>query len=437
MSPLENSSTLASASDMPPKKSGPLVFGFLKYVTIGMAITLLLLGGKILFEKWSWGHIAERWTYEFLQMQLTPFDPKKDMPIVVVDIGQQPGGTPREATSREYLTKLIEALVEREPSAIAIDEDFSTNGTGWVTDDDPEFFKFCLKRRKQIPIFLGVHEARAAGPNTWLGLPEYREMAVALNGPKGDTSRMPLWVQYPSVGEKLPSIGFALAREYMKSAPKPKWQWPGWAVYLTTDNLPGRQRHVVGFKDEYDVAEALVNYSKLELIQKLTPPTINTDFIKNSDDMFHNKMVLIGASTFATDASNVPGRDETFAGVLLHACTAYTLAKEPLYEFTNSLRWKLDLGISALVLLSVALMRFVSIKRSKKFPLERWQSRLIYLTVFLVIGTGIGLVRWGGVMWLDFILVIAALLMHPGVEVHLKRLWNKVTGVAPDVATTH
>lgn len=408
-------------------------FGFLKYMAIGITVTLLLLGGKILFEQWSWGHSVERWTYEFLQTQKAPFDPRKEIPIVVVDIGQQPGGTPTQATDRVYLRKLVEALVKRDPTAIAIDEDFSTNGQGWVTDDDPDFFRLCLAQK--VPIFLGVHQARAEDSSTWLGLPQFKEMAVTLIGPKGYTSRMPLWIKYPAVGEKLPSLGLALAREHLKSSTTTKHQWPNWAVYLTEDALPGKQIHIVGDRGEFDMAETLVNYSKIELIQKLTPPAINTDFIANSNDMFRNKMVLIGAATYATDSANVPGREEPFAGVFLHAATAYTLAKEPLYELTNSLRWKLDLGISVFVLLCVALLNFVFGRKLEQSRLEKWQRRVVYTTGILVMSAGIVLVRWGSVMWLDFILVLAAVLLHPGVELRLKRLWKKIMGSEPKAAS--
>lgn len=435
MSTVESSPT--SANDRTTTNGNSQHAGFLKYMIVGMIVTVLLLGGMILFEKSSFGHRAEMWAFEFLQRRLTPFDPKKDMPVVIVDIGQQPGGSSSQATSREYLRSLIDVLVERGPNAIAIDEDFSPNETGWASDDDPEFFEFCLKTKRErgVPIFLGVHEARDEDSDTWLGSPKYKEMAVALMGPREDTSRMPLWVQYPGVSEKLPSLSAALAKEYLKSAPKAKWHWPEWAVHITSDGFPGRQRHVVGNRVEYDIAETLVNYSKLELIQKLTLPTVNSDFIANSGDMFTSKMVIIGAVTDATDASGVPGRDNaTFAGVLLHASAAYTLAKEPLYEFTTAVRWILDLVISAFVLLCVASLNAFYIKKDKKFSLEKWQARFIYLTVILVIGAGVALVRWGGVMWLDFILVIAALLMHPRIEHASKLLWKKVKAVTPGTA---
>jgi len=245
---------------------------------------------------------------------------------------------------------------------------------------------------------------------------------------------MPLWIQYPNVNEKLPSLSSALAREYLKSAPaaRPKPpSWLSWAVSLTPDNTAGLERHVIEDRSEYQLAETLVNYSKLELLQKLTLPTVNPDFIAHSQEMFRDKMVLIGAASYATDASNVPGRDHTVPGVFLHACTAYTLAREPLYEFESSVRVFVDLIISFLVLLALAILRSIHLKRGQQFPLHQWHRRIIWPMVAVVIVAGISLVRWGHVMWLDFFLVIAALLMHPNVE-HAakligKSLWGKLS----------
>jgi hypothetical protein len=135
-------------------------------------------------------------------------------------------------------------------------------------------------------------------------------------------------------------------------------------------------------------------------------------------------MIILGDATRFTDPFIVPGRERPIGGVYLEASAAYTLAIEPLYEFKHSVRLALDLVISVAIILGVAWMRYRHLKEGEKFHWHKWQSRFVYGTVAVVLVAGVLLVRGFGIMWLDFFLVVFALLLHPSVEGWVDRFWK-------------
>lgn len=401
-----------------PTKRRKQLLEIAKYISVGLLITVLLVAAKLLIEKQPIGHRAEILTYEFLQGQLSPFSSGERLPVLVVDINKIPGGKDLP-TPRGPLMKLTDAIANEGAKAIAIDVDFAPGETGWSSaDDDPEgdplFFEYCLKlkREKGVPIFLGIYRTRGESSDVWLGLPKYKELAVAGVAPEKDVSRMPRWIQAKGVAERLPTLSAALAGAYQESLPGPP-KWLAWAIELTDDHRHGLERQV---GKELRIAETLVNYSKLEQLQHEKLDTITPDSVKEAGERFRGRMVILGDAQHFIDSFVVPGRDRPVGGVYLEASAAYTLAIEPLYEFKHSVRLVLDLVVSMVIILGVAGIRYRHLKEGEKFPWHKWQSRFIYGTVAVVILAGILLVRWWGIMWLDFFLVVFALLLHPSVE---------------------
>ncbi|HEX8285637.1 MAG TPA: CHASE2 domain-containing protein [Pyrinomonadaceae bacterium] len=401
------------------------------YMLLGYAVTLLLIGVKYAIEHTGWGEEAQKVAYRALLGQLSEID-RDGPPVVVADISQIPGGRVGEPTPRADLMKILKALVDKSPRAIALDIDFSPGATG-LREGDKELFDYCLKvtREQHVPVFLGVYNAQAEDRDTWLGLPEYAEMAVSLDI-LPDTSRLPVSVQAEGVDTPLPSLGAALARVYREEvAVEGPPDWIRGAVETDEMNLPATQRYKPpGLVFTYELVPA--NYSKLDQIKAASREIKTEQSVIESGNRFKNKLVILGDGTTGSDQYVVEGRPMPVLGAFLHASTAYTLAREPLYEFTESARLWLDFAVSSVVIFLVVLVRVFNPDEEKD---DAWHSRrrkYVAGVVILTLIGGILLVRGLKVMWFDFLPVAIALVLHGSVEdrVHgpLSALWRRATG---------
>jgi CHASE2 domain-containing sensor protein len=377
----------------------------IRYVIKATVIALIVIGAKTYFEHLPWGHRIEILAFEILQGQMLQFSSADRLQVFVVDISKMPGGKD-QVTPRTDLRNLVEAIARLRPRAIAIDVDFSPDEKGWKDDNDPAFFDFCLNLKKEtrIPVFLGVYRTRMASPDTWLGSGKYEGLAADMTLPAEVFK-----IRLKSRGsDQLPTLSAALAYAYTKPGGLP--EPPKWLMFIL----------------EKPREKTLVNYSKLDQLKHETLPlTQPTCVAELGSRFFNNKMVIIGDATLATDHRYVPGRFETVPGVYVHACAAYTLAIEPLYELTFLSKIFADLAVAMLVILGVAYARFRHIETEGPFSWHDVEFKWINRIIFSVSIVGILLVRWAGIMWLDFLLVIYALRLHPSVEQWLKDWWNK------------
>lgn len=398
------------------KRFSPLLERF----AIGMVVTVLLMLGAKFVEHSSFGHRIETSMFEILQWPLPKSN--KALPIVVVNMSDVPRDTDL-VTSRAAIRRTLQAVVDQGPLAVGIDLDFSPGLDGWIADDDPEFFEFCLKLKQErnVPIFLGVYRTTGAGPETWLGSKDYKELAAALTA-ANDTKRLPLWLQAKGSSEKLPTLGAALADTYRPTQLDPA-SWLARVVEVTTNNKPGIERQA---EDRMLFGESLVNYSKLEEIQNSTLREISPASIAGSRDLLGGKIVLIGDATRFEDPFIVPGRERPIAGVYLLACVVYTLAVEPLYELNVPARLFLDLGISIILVLIVEGLR---VRYVKKRPGSRFftaRNKAIWMVIAVVSLLGLLIVRWTNIMWFDIPLIAFALLLHPKVEHRVDHAWEQL-----------
>lgn len=373
-----------------------------KHLGIGLCATALLLLGKIAFERTAAGHDFEVKTYEVLQSFL-PSLSGSPLPVLVADISKLPGGKDGP-TPREELKKLLAALVAQYPRAIALDIDFSPDEGGWMTPRDPEFFDYCLElsRRTRTPIFLGVFRTVAEGPDTWLGLSKYRSLAAAGLAKPTDTRRLPRWIQFRAGAPRLPTLGEALARAYRADPPPPP-RWISWAVERT-EHEPA---------EGLSTADVLVNYSKLEQLKSEHVVFTRPDTVEDMGALLRGRLVLLGDVAMPMDPFVVPGQAASVPGVYLMASVAYTIAFEPLFEFTHTVRLVLDFAIS-LVIVSGAY--WISTRTTNVAASRRRRGRFIIVIVAGVLLAGIALVRFADIMWLDFMLAPGAILLHPRVE---------------------
>ena len=392
----------------------------LKRLGMGILVTLLLLTAAKIVEHMPIGHRIETYTFEILQWPLPKSD--KALPIVVINMSD----VPREmdqVTSRAAIRQALQAIVAQRPLAVGIDLDFAPGLDGWIADDDPAFFEFCLKlkRENSVPIFLGVHRTIGTGSDTWLGSEDYKELAAALTA-ADDTKRLPLWLQAKDSSEKLPTLGAALAETYRPTQIRPA-TWLARVAEVTTDNKPGIERQA---EDHMLLGESLINYSKLEEIQSSTLPEISTASILRSRDLLRGKIVLMGDAARFEDSFIVPGRERPIAGVYLLACVVYTLAVEPLYELNLPVRLFLDLGISMILMLIVERLRAKYVKKRPGSRFFAARDKAIWMVIAVVSILGLLIVRWTNIMWFDIPLIAFGLLLHPTIEHRMDHALKKL-----------
>jgi hypothetical protein len=384
-----------------------------------MVVTVMLMMVVKFVEHSSVGHRIETTMFEILQWPLPKTN--KELPIVVVNMSDVPRDKDL-VTSRAAIRQTLQAVVDQKPLAVGIDLDFSPGQDWWISDDDPQFFEFCLKlkRERNVPIFLGVYRTTEAGPETWLGSKDYKELAAALTL-NVDTKRLPLWVLAKDSNQKLPTLGAALADTYRPTQLNPAWF--SRVVEVTTDNKPGIERQA---EDRMLFGESLVNYTKLEEIKKSTLREVSPASIAASRDLLKGKIVLIGDATRVEDTFNVAGQVPTIAGVYVLACVVYTLAVEPLYELNIPMRLFLDLSISIILMLIVELLRAHYVNKRPGSRFFEARNKAIWIFILLVSLFGLLIVRWTNIMWFDIPLIAGALLLHPKIEHRIDKVWHKL-----------
>jgi hypothetical protein len=150
--------------------------------------------------------------------------------------------------------------------------------------------------------------------------------------------------------------------------------------------------------------------------------------------LLRDKVALVGDATLGKSSDNfvIPDRQEPFPGIYVHACAAYTLIGAPLYELTGTGRWVIDLLLSLLVFGPVALVRLrYGDGTSQALSARGLESIMRWLAVALAVLGGTVLVRTTRLMWADFMLVAAGLLLHPSAERFAERLGTWMRNTAP------
>lgn len=402
------------------------------YVLQGFVITVLLVSIKILVEHTSVGHRIELFTFKALQSTLPSFNPDEELPVAVVDISdiKEKNG---QIIDLAKLKEITVAIAEQKPGAIAIDlilnpkdiaaarQDSSAQPTVQQAQEYYDFLDFCLKLKaeKNVPIFLGVGMMSGGKPEDWLGQEKYKELAATAFTKKGDTARIPVWLKAEPIAEKLFSISASLSRAYSKP------QLPNgisWAIETTGEELPAMQRHL---EENIEYADALINYSKLEEIRQSRLLTLSRNSVKEAGEKFRHKMVLLGDGTLDVDVFTPPGQSEPIPGVYMHACAAYTFAREPLYEVKPLVRFGADICLSLLMFGGVAIVRYRYLNGDKGFRAQQHRAVFIYLVGIVILLAAVGFVYWLGLLWLDFLLVAIALWLPPTFEKMIRWLFNR------------
>jgi hypothetical protein len=127
----------------------------------------------------------------------------------------------------------------------------------------------------------------------------------------------------------------------------------------------------------------------------------------------------------------VPGRQDPYPGIFLHASAAYTVIKAPLFEVTNRGRVAIDVVFALAVLVAVLSIRLYYSRTQERVATYRLQGLFTLLVVVVALLGGVWFVRFTRVMWDDFLLALAALIFHPSMERFLGASWGRVLTSAP------
>lgn len=396
----------------PPSADRSKRWAFAGYVSIGLAVAAALFVGKLVFERSPSGKRAELETYTML-MNLLPRVDASSQPVVVVSIDHLPGGQYDAAsdahtpTSRADLLQLIRTLRSLGAAAVGIDVDVSPTRRGFVMADDDRFFDACLSLASSMPVSLAIARTIHGPADGWLGLPAYRSLAAAAYLPPGTHERTPIEVTDPAVGAPLPTLGAKVAD-----------QWPatheGLAA-LTSSVQRFDERDVVdqGRRERLRIKEVLTNYAILPALKDATIRISRADDLRRFREQIEGHMVLLGAVDQATDTFVVPGSSEPVAGVYLHAATAYTLAIAPIWELSHTARIVLDLVLTGGVL-ALAIRTHVRVADHTRAHAS--EVRTLRLVCAAIVLAGFALFFFARLMWLDFLVVIVVLALHPVVE---------------------
>jgi hypothetical protein len=409
-------------------ESGPVVVsntrGIGRDLLRGALFMVLLLGLKVAIEHTKLGKDIEHWGYLVLQRQLVA-EPES---IQIVDISDLPAseieidGQTYVATSRAALSQLIQAIADQSPKAIGVDIDFSPDDQGYITPKDPEFFQFCLDLG--VPVFLGILRTQALPPVLWLKEKSYQPLAANIIIPNASTVKMPAALQTSPNLDSGPTISAALAGAFEAAQCGEQFRRAGLADQFSVKELG----------EGGSVTEFLVDYGPLDHLIDKRLRTSDPNEIKKNGRVFENKIVLIGDGTLGSGEATfvVPGKSQPISGVYVHAAAAYTLTKMPLYELNWKGRLVIDVVLVAIVLLLVALVKFIFRKeREKRIATERIQLIFIVIVVVTAFGVGVLFVYETCVMWTDFILALGALVLHPSIERRLESLWHFVKRTVP------
>jgi len=387
------------------------------FLCVGLSAVISLIFLKVFFDRTDLGKTANIKMYEYLRS--VPLNSaNNELPVIVLDISDLKL-SPNGAVPPDKLKDIVGQLFESGAKAVAINikftpriDHFNPDDTGLRHEDDFDFFDYLIEQRnKGNQVFLGVNQFDAE-PETWLGMPEYKDLAADLTICEGeqcsDTEEIPMWLKcenYP----KLYSIGKALANVSEDNPQPPNWLKPLLKDYEDEKNLvntwlPNRN----GDKITCQKALMPINYTNLEQIEDTSIQAFTKESILQANTKFRNKLVIIGKTQRGktTALYDVKGKDDVVPGVFIPAMAAYTLVADPIYKLKPWVSIFIDGFAGAIMVFGLFIFRF-----RKRYEIEsNLRAELIFLLTFiaLILVSGFLAVKFYNLFWLDFWLVIFA-----------------------------
>lgn len=411
-----------------------------------VAIAMGLLAVHALAEKSTIGRKLESWSYEVL-MGAVPA-PTKRLPIVVVDIGSNFDEGVDERVNMTKLAGLLDEVAQQDPSAIGIDIDFGAlpGSAGRYPDvQDKVVRKALALGNKGIHVFLTVGRGLSnSDSNTWLGRWNYAdttEKSKLLNlvthpfAPKLEQSGEILLfdsIQLPAsskIGDviSVPSLSQALANAYRtahntQSTESVSWYLEPYAPEIQVAETLGNQL------ENFPSSRYYVNTSALDRLQARAIRVNGTGPIdKWSTDLLPPaKSIFIIGST-APNMYSGPIADTGIPDVYLHALGTYTRLFSPIYVVEYRIQILTSIVSVALPLILVANIRRRYLRSGKDLQGRQaatWSAAFLAIAAYCF---AVFLARMKGILWLDWMLILAFLLLHPGLEYNLFRLSAQIS----------
>ena len=405
---------------------------------LSLAITAVLCGINWGVGDTEFGKQLEEMAYDILQNRLSSGTATANPGVIVVDISNIPmrasqGLEPGSVTDRKPLGYLVDSLVNMSnpPKAIGLDVDFSPDKHGYADAEDQGLFESFLIANTKVPIRVGVHDSLALGKDRWLNDPKYSDLASCVVVPNPESVQtswyMPEWldVKYSTAPQDLPSRCPAMAVALVNLVTKPVPGALGWLAEST---------HQDAKEDGPVVAPRfLVDYSELNNFesQRIVVPQIHTaqdaaNFVAGLDSSkkLAGQIIFLGRISNAGDIFIIPGRPvKPYPGVYLHASAAYTLQNHPLYRLKFLGVLLLDALFSVLVFIPLLLIRFHRLNQGKQDFMDYGVAEIVS---FVVMAALVAFAIWGvgrtRLMWDDFIIVAAAVIVHTPVEHAVERI---------------
>lgn len=414
----------------------------LRELVLALLVVVLVTTGKLWFERTPDGEALQYLSYDRQQrLSAQRRGHGADLPVAVVDLtalsptSAEPGQAP--VTPREPVLELLRDIAGHGAQAIGVDVDFSPDGGAYVTAADPRFFHECRELRgdhgRAVPVFLGVRRAQSLPREQWLGSPEWAGLAAHVVAPREDHRKLAAWLQ--SKGEAR-ICGLSARLAGVRGAPSTEecgpekrdgashsapgaaaehsegaghGRWPHWFAELLVERQVG---------EGLEAGEYLVDYSPLDqLLEERIQVTPSGKLPADLDPArLRGKLVLVGYATpdRTTDMTHLPGRRDEVPGIIAHACGAYTLLAQPLYELHHFVRLGLDVLLAAVM---IAIVFGVRLHLERIGAEHSIAHRVELFTILaLMIGVWIGgseLPGHLGLIWTDYVLVVLALLLHP------------------------
>lgn len=416
-----------------------------KDLFIGLVLAVFLISAKVAFEH-HYGHGILLATYDFLQTRLVG---KSDLVVVVdiSDIETKQVKANRILTDRQRLLEIINFLARQTPppKAIGIDIDFSSNSG--VMEKGSEFhdpnndralFERCLElKRSGIPVVLSVFSARRLDPRDWLGSAEFTEL-VGNNQAFSYHNRESIYsTQYELRAAPIMSFGGQLAKQSGSQPTHAPGIWERLGLIELFTQRDSAAMLANGTIEHSKTISHLIDYSAIANIEAEQVVGITADGNVDATNLENNwgkiggKIVILGAS--ARDSNADPSFPvagfwrRSFKGVFLHASSVYTLVESPIYSLTHRGQIWIDVILSLSVLFFVAAGRFWNLNSipgrqltegSAKLVLEETKLplRVTLGAILLAITVGVVFINLTRVIWIDFVLVIIALILHQLLE---------------------
>lgn len=399
--------------------------GLRRDFVFGLCIVFIGALAHIWLERSELGQKLQLWAYEKLQ-PMAP-GPSGALPIVIVDFRNNFDVGPYAATDMDKLAALLKNIEIAQPKAIGIDIDFGVLADGATYPDaNGRVVDFALQSR--VPVILAVGRGLwTADPSDWLGAD------TGPNGQKRDVSEIVAHAYAPVTtggtitlfdpirlgSRQVPSLASRLADLYSSNRTRaldhPNWWISPYAEETTAPEQTDGRGRILSGKQYFLNTSALDQFDREKIVVR-SPDDIRPG--GEEEARLHNAIVLVGSDDRFLDAAIIGSQHRS--GIFLHALGVYTKLFAPVYEVQPLARLLLAVVVTLLMFGASLGIRRMYIARSGNLNI----GRLTFLTSLSVAGlillAGSLLVRYYGILWTDYFLVLLLLLVHPNTEHHIE-----------------